>query len=172
MREYHNRADVNLTVSGIMQKELTARGFRRVELWPPAVDSDLPRNTPPADSSGIPKPEAQRNFTDPESRIMKRDGGFLQGYNAQIAVDEGHQIIVAAALSNQAPDVQYFEPMLRRVVDNWHEAGISVHAGYMLGFPFDGPDCGRIAARTLKKIGFDIVSFFIMTPLPGTEYLA
>ena len=57
----------------------------------------------------------------------------------------------------------------RRVVDNWHKVGISVHAGYMLGFPFDGPDCGRVAAATLKKIGFDIVSFFIMTPLPGTE---
>jgi glycosyltransferase involved in cell wall biosynthesis len=40
-REYHNRADVNLTVSGIMRAELTRRGFRRVELWPPAVDSDL-----------------------------------------------------------------------------------------------------------------------------------
>ncbi len=57
----------------------------------------------------------------------------------------------------------------RRVVDNWHKVGVSVHAGYMLGFPFDGPDCGRIAAKTLRKIGFDIVSFFIMTPLPGTE---
>jgi len=57
----------------------------------------------------------------------------------------------------------------RRVVDNWHRWGVSVHAGYMLGFPFDGRDCGRIAARTLKKLGFDIVSFFIMTPLPGTE---
>jgi glycosyltransferase involved in cell wall biosynthesis len=41
MREYHNRADVNLTVSGIMQAELQRRGFERVELWPPAVDSDL-----------------------------------------------------------------------------------------------------------------------------------
>lgn len=57
----------------------------------------------------------------------------------------------------------------RRVVDNWHKAGISVHAGYMLGFPFDGADCGRVAAKILRKIGFDIVSFFIMTPLPGTE---
>lgn len=57
----------------------------------------------------------------------------------------------------------------RRVVDNWHRAGVSVHAGYMLGFPFDGPDCGRIAAKTLRKLGFDMVSFFIMTPLPGTE---
>jgi radical SAM superfamily enzyme YgiQ (UPF0313 family) len=57
----------------------------------------------------------------------------------------------------------------RRVVDNWHRMGISVHAGYMLGFPFDGPDCGRVAARMLREIGFDIVSYFIMTPLPGTE---
>jgi radical SAM superfamily enzyme YgiQ (UPF0313 family) len=57
----------------------------------------------------------------------------------------------------------------RRVVDNWHKVGVSVHAGYMLGFPFDGADCGRVAAKTLKKLGFDIVSFFIMTPLPGTE---
>lgn len=85
---------------------------------PPAVDSDLPRNSPPADASGTPKPKAQRNFTDPDSRIMLRDGGFVQAYNAQIAVDEGHQIIVAAALSNQGTDAQYFEPMLRRVVDN------------------------------------------------------
>ena len=85
---------------------------------PPAVDSDLPRNSPPADASGTPKPKAQRNFTDPDSRIMKRDGGFLQAYNAHIAVDEANQIIVAAALSNQAPDAQYLEPMLRRVVDN------------------------------------------------------
>ena len=40
-REYHNRADLTLTVSGVMQEELVRRGFRRVELWPPAVDSDL-----------------------------------------------------------------------------------------------------------------------------------
>ena len=41
MREYHNRADVNLTVSSIMQDDLSRRGFRRVELWPPAVNTDL-----------------------------------------------------------------------------------------------------------------------------------
>jgi glycosyltransferase involved in cell wall biosynthesis len=41
MKEYHNRADVNMTVSTVMQEELVKRGFRRVELWPPAVDTDL-----------------------------------------------------------------------------------------------------------------------------------
>lgn len=41
MREYHNQADVNLTVSSIMRDDLAGRGFQGVELWPPAVDSDL-----------------------------------------------------------------------------------------------------------------------------------
>jgi transposase len=81
-------------------------------------DDDLPRNTPASTPDGEPKPEAQRNFTDPQSRIMFRDGAVLQGYNAQIAVDDLRQVIVASAVSNQAPDAQYFAPMLRRVVAN------------------------------------------------------
>ncbi|MCS6851015.1 MAG: glycosyltransferase family 1 protein [Gemmataceae bacterium] len=40
-RTYHNRADVNLTVSTVMCHELRERGFERVELWPPAVDTAL-----------------------------------------------------------------------------------------------------------------------------------
>jgi transposase len=79
---------------------------------------DLPRNTPPSTADGEPKPKAQRNFTDPQSRIMFRDGAAMQGYNAQAAVDDTSQVIVAAAVSNQAPDTQYFAPMLRRVIAN------------------------------------------------------
>ena len=99
---------------------------------PPSADSDLPRNTPPAKPDGTPQPKAQRNFTDPDSRIMVRDGAFLQAYNGQIAVDEGAQIIVAAALSNQAPDAEYFEPMLRRAVDNCDAvpACVTADSGY------------------------------------------
>ena len=41
MREYHNRADVNITVSSTMQEELSKRGFQRVRYWPPAVDARL-----------------------------------------------------------------------------------------------------------------------------------
>jgi transposase len=95
-------------------------------------DDDLPRNSPPATPDGEPKPNAQRNFTDPQSRIMFRDGAFLQAYNAQIAVDEGHQIIVAAALSNQGPDTEYFKPMLRRVVENCDAAphAVTGDSGY------------------------------------------
>lgn len=57
----------------------------------------------------------------------------------------------------------------RRVVANWHAAGIAVHCGYMIGFPFDTPDSGRQAALDLIDVGVDLASFFIVTPLPGTE---
>lgn len=57
----------------------------------------------------------------------------------------------------------------RRVVENWHRVGVAVHAGYMIGFPLDGPGCGREAARRLIDVGVDLASFFIVTPLPGTE---
>ena len=46
-----------------------------------------------------PDPKAQRNFTDPDSRIMKSKEGFVQAYNAQIAVDAEAQIIVAYELT-------------------------------------------------------------------------
>ena len=49
---------------------------------------------------------------------MKSGDGFVQGYNAQIAVDEAVQIIVALGVSNQPPDCEYLVPMLDRVVDN------------------------------------------------------
>src|SRR6266567_3980776 len=64
-----------------------------------------------------PKPEAQRNFTDPESRIMK-DGAtkeFVQAYNAQAAVDSHAQVIVAAAVTQQTNDKKQLVPMLAQV---------------------------------------------------------
>jgi len=63
-----------------------------------------------------PAPKAQRNFTDPDSRIMKNaDKAFIQGYNAQAAVDVDSQIIVAAQLSNQAADGPHLVGMVEQV---------------------------------------------------------
>jgi transposase len=99
---------------------------------PPAPDDDLPLYRPRTTKAGTPTPKAQRNFTDPQSKIMFRDGTFLQAYNAQIAVDEAHQIIVAAAVSNQPPDAEYFAPMLERIADNCDAVpeAVTADAGY------------------------------------------
>jgi transposase len=83
-----------------------------------ATEPAMPEHQVPAAPDGTPKPEAQRNFTDPESRIMKRGSDYLQGYNCQAAVDEAHQIIVACDVSNQAPDPEHLAPMLDEIGAN------------------------------------------------------
>ena len=87
---------------------------------PPSVSTPeaMPRHQVPTEKDGTPTDKAQRNFTDAESRIMKTNAGFEQGYNAQAVVDEEHQIIVALGVSNQSPDAEHFIPMLDRVVEN------------------------------------------------------
>ena len=71
---------------------------------------------------GVPEAKAQDNFTDPDSRIMKRTGGgFDASYNAQTAVDDTAHIIVAAELSNNAADAQQLVPMLQAVKANTGE---------------------------------------------------
>jgi transposase len=75
----------------------------------------LPTHRVPRYVDGKPKPKAQRNFTDAESRIQKTNDGFVQGYNCQAVVDDANQIIVAQAVTNQPPDVEHFVPMLEMV---------------------------------------------------------
>jgi hypothetical protein len=86
-----------------------------------------------AEGREAPKDKAQRNFTDPESRIMvSGEGAFIQGYNAQAAVDAAHQIIVATDLSNQAADAPQLIPMVDGMRRNLgrNPKQISADAGY------------------------------------------
>ena len=97
-----------------------------------------------------PKPSAQRNFTDPESKIMKTsDGSYHQCYNGQAVVDSRAQVIVAAELSDQAPDARQLEPALAQLAENLaaidailpHGAALTADAGYF------SEDNVRITAR-------------------------
>jgi transposase len=95
--------------------------------------SDRPRRGRPAKNPpGTPHDRAQRNFTDPDSRIMKTQDGFIQGYNAQAAVDAAHQVIVAQGLTNQASDAHQLEPMLEHIRRNTGRQAreLSADAGY------------------------------------------
>lgn len=88
----------------------------------------------PKAPSNEPKDKAQRNFTDPDSRIMK-DGatkGFVQAYNCQAAVDVNSQIIVAADVTQQANDKKQVEPVIEQVKSNTGEKPkkLSADTGY------------------------------------------
>jgi len=84
--------------------------------------------------TGAPDDKAQRNFTDPESKIMPVSGGkhFEQCYNAQAAVDSAQQIITAADVTEQPSDKKQAAPMARQVKENVGglPREISADAGY------------------------------------------
>jgi transposase len=98
---------------------------------------------PAAPPKAEPDGKAQRNFTDPQSRILKTRDGYIQGYNAQAAVDGGHQIIVAQTLTNSASDQAQLAPLLEGIRANLgrNPGEVSADAGY----------CSDANLRTLRR---------------------
>lgn len=66
----------------------------------------------------------QANITDPDSRIMNTQKGWIQGYNAQAIVNQ-HQIVLACAVSQNAFDVRLYEPMTSTLTRTLAAAGIT-----------------------------------------------
>ena len=62
-----------------------------------------------------PEDKDQYNFTDPESRIMKSADGFVQGYNAQAAVEPEMLLIVGQSVTEAPNDKQQLEPMVEAI---------------------------------------------------------
>jgi len=98
----------------------------------------------PDPKKAVPKDKAQRNFTDPESRIMK-DGaskGFEQAYNAQIVVDDASQIIVATGVTQETNDKKQLIPMIKQVKENLGDLpkNLSADAGYFSETNVTAPD--------------------------------
>ena len=82
-----------------------------------------------------PEAKAQRNFTDPDSRIMvdgANKGSFIQAYNAQAAVDSQAQVIVAAEITQAANDSQQLVPLIGQVAAHMGRKpeAVSADAGY------------------------------------------
>jgi transposase len=86
-----------------------------------AAEGRTPRKNP---DEAIPKPKDQRNFTDPESKIMKTSNkGFDQCGNAQAVANE-EQIIVSADVTDQANDSRQVKPMVEQTVENLDAVGV------------------------------------------------
>lgn len=136
-----------------------------------------PKGRPPQvpdPTQATPKPKAQRNFTDPDSRIMK-DGAtksFVQAYNAQAAVDGHAQVIVAAAVTQDANDKQQLVPMLTQVVTNWGAAPAvaSADSGYFSAAAVTDPTLAAVdlyVAVDRQKHGQEPAADATPPPLPG-----
>ena len=90
------------------------------------AEGRTPRNDPDA---AVPKPKDQRNFTDPESKIMKTSNkGFDQCGNAQAVANEA-QIIVSADVTDQANDSRQVEPMVAQTLENLDAVGVEENIG-------------------------------------------
>ena len=118
--------------------ELEAEARAKAEAAP-----DPNRTSHKAKPTGVPEDKVQRNFTDPESRIMKTSEGFIQGYNAQAAVDADSQVIVAESLTNSGSDVQQMVPLLNQIRKNVGRQAkeVSADSGY----------CSALNLKTLRQ---------------------
>jgi transposase len=72
----------------------------------------------PKAMSGEVDPKSQRNFTDPESKILRKGSEYMQGYNAQAAVDAASQVIVAADVVAQQNDCDQLVVLLDQIEEN------------------------------------------------------
>jgi transposase len=104
---------------------------------------DPVKNTHKAKPTGVPSAKVQRNFTDPESRIMKSSQGFVQAYNAQAAVDVDRQVIVAQSVVNTGSDAHQMIPLLQQIRSNLRQQAkeISADSGY----------CSELNLKALAK---------------------
>jgi transposase len=126
-----------------LEAEATAQAEAKAKEPPRYRGGRKPKHPP-----GKPKPSTQRNFTDPESRIMKGRDGFIQAYNGQIAVDGRAQIIVAHQLTNNASDHDSLEALVDAIKANTGRKPreISADAGYCSEHNLSVLQSGKIRA--------------------------
>jgi len=132
----------------VLEAEAAEReAARRAELEAQGKTPGRPRG---GRDAYAPKPSAQRNFTDPDSKIMKTsDGAYHQCYNGQAIVDATAQVVVACELSAEAPDARQLEPALDQLADNLEAIGAELPAAATLTADagYFSEDNVRITAR-------------------------
>jgi transposase len=138
------------------KRALEAEAFERESKRRAELEAQGKKPRPPREGRDpyAPKPTAQRNFTDPESRIMKTsDGSFQQCFNGQALVDAKTQVIVAADLSDQAPDAEQLEPVLDQLDENLDRVGAELPDGAVL--TADGGYFSEQNVKTTIEHGLD-----------------
>jgi transposase len=117
-----------------LEQQAAQKGKKVTGPKPETVDPD----------KATPEPKSQRNFTDPQSRVMPdgaNKGAFVQAYNAQIAVDAEAQIIVAADVTQNTNDLRELVPMAEAIQRNLGALAVttSADAGYFSAHNLEHP---------------------------------
>ena len=131
------------TAKAALEAEARAKAQAATPAHDPAAGGRPRPGRKPKPVCQQPDDKAQRNFTDPDSRVMPTRSGFIQGYNAQAAVDGERQIIVAHTLVNTSSDQGQLTPLLNAIKTNLRRnpAEASADAGY----------CSHANLRTLSR---------------------
>ena len=129
------RAEAKAAQRAALEQEAAAHGRQpsgrrprpdeRVEAAAAALDAAR------AAAQGAAPEPTKANVTDPDSRIMKTASGWVQGYNAQAAVND-HQIVVACAVTQEANDVHQYQPMVGATQGALTLAGVAEAIGTVL----------------------------------------
>ena len=114
----------------------------------PAVESPEPRTNKSRDRRAARSRSGSINLTDPDSRVMRARGGYVQGYNAQVAVADDH-LIIAREVTSKVNDHALLEPMIEASRDaldaELAETEFLADAGYWSGAAVE-----RLAARRAR----------------------
>jgi transposase len=127
------RAQIEAEAAGKARRHAEDKERRRQERAGSSDEQAVTDAGEKAAATARPKPKAQANFTDPDSRIMKNsDGAYIQAYNAQAVVDEEHQVITAADVTTNPSDALNYTSMLDQSAQNTsiHPKQALVDAGY------------------------------------------
>jgi transposase len=108
-----------------------------------------------AGAAAVPGPKEQSNFTDPDSRIMKAQGGWLQGDNAQVVVTAASGVILAAEVGEHSADSPRLVPMLDRTAANLAALGVPAAERRPDAFSADAGYCSEPNLAELGRRGID-----------------
>ena len=122
-----------------------------------ANDTETERAVDLARESAVPEKRAQRNFTDPESRMMKTNDGFNYAFNAQAVVDETSQVIIGTRVGTNASDVDQLLSMIDLTKEMLRAAGIDENPRLLLA------DAGYCSEDNLIQAGASDVDVLIAT---------
>lgn len=121
----------------------------RKEEWDATAPSERPHRKTPDPQNAVPEDDDRFNFVDPDSRLMKTKSHYIQGYNAQAAVDADHQVIVACDVTNECLDYRQLVPMAEQTIENTGEVPKTflADAGY-----FSRKNISDLDERNLKAL--------------------